>query len=67
MPSELIDRNFIQPKLTHRMRYLVPPVWFNMGHITQLCFLINQYVAASTLWMFLPYDLITIQNWCHLY
>ena len=25
------------------------------------------YVAVSTRWRFLPYDLITIQNWCHLF
>ena len=27
----------------------------------------NHYVAGSTRWRFLPYDLIKIQNWCHLY
>ena len=25
------------------------------------------YVAAATRWRFLPYDLIMIQNLCHLY
>ena len=28
---------------------------------------VAHYVAASTRWRFLTYDLITIQNWCHLY
>ena len=27
----------------------------------------DHYVAASTCCSFLPYDLITVQNWCHLF
>ena len=70
------NKNNFQISLNHPWSLVTLKTWDKSGDTSLLItFILTNfihsleihYVAASTHCRFLPYDLITIQNWCHLY